>query len=75
MEVLDVHPSDWIICTKWIIHTPAVKGNTFIESQVGIITNIYTYISKLHTQNLKFCIDRKSFILKIPIDYCKTGST
>lgn len=70
-----MHPSDWILSTNWIIHTSAVKGNTFIDSQVGIITNIYTYVSKLHTLSLKFCIDRKSFILKIPIDYYKTGST
>lgn len=54
MKVLYVHPLDWIISTLLIMCTSAMD-NACTESEVRIITAIYTY----HEFN-NFCINPKS---------------
>lgn len=52
MKVLHVYPSSGIISTTLIIHISSMKGNTCIESNMGIITDTCTCINKLHNMSL-----------------------
>lgn len=41
-----------ILQIKLIIHISSMKGNTCIESNMGIITDTCTYINKSHNMSL-----------------------